>query len=479
VEEKVLNWPLINHSPTPIILKDFSEIGSIDTSKDGILALTDGWRPGAAAAILRGGINAQTALEVMAQSGIRDLKIFHIEEKIPHLEDVFISTVVNPAHTMFENVNIVWRRESSVYELIRQIGEEYSMLYVGAPLAHSEILPFYNKIKEVYQGSITMVRGPMQDIEFDEGDEIFRWVRERTYEANDFALSAVLRNCKKKLGLKIAVVLPSLNEERTVGNVIETALEVKDAGVIDEVLLIDSDSVDKTREIAHSYGIPVYKHPEVASHLGTYRGKGEAMFKSAFISDADIMAWVDTDIESIRPRFFYGLLGPMLAYPQIKFSKGYFSRPVRVEASGLELGGGRVTEILARPWINTYRPELSGYIQPLAGTVAIHKDLFRQMSIPVNYGVEIAMLIQAVQLGGLWSTCQVNLGEVIHKSKDVIGLSEMSFQILQVLAQMEHGGKVRQSNDVLRRVFSAHGNFEIGLKRFHTQWRSFLDEKNG
>ncbi|HAK73039.1 MAG TPA: glucosyl-3-phosphoglycerate synthase, partial [Sporomusaceae bacterium] len=104
------------------------------------------------------------------------------------------------------------------------------------------------------------------------------------------------------------------------------ALEVKDAGVIDEVLLIDSDSVDKTREIAHSYGIPVYKHPEVASHLGTYRGKGEAMFKSAFISDADILAWVDTDIESIRPRFFYGLLGPMLAYPQIKFSKGYFSR---------------------------------------------------------------------------------------------------------------------------------------------------------
>ncbi|MGE5552943.1 MAG: hypothetical protein ACM3XZ_03340 [Betaproteobacteria bacterium] len=181
---------------------------------------------------------------------------------------------------------------------------------------------------------------------------------------------------------------------------------------------------------------------------------------------------MDTDISSIAPRFFYGLFGPMLTNPEIRFVKGYFARPIRIEADGLELGGGRVTEILARPWLNAFRPELSGYIQPLAGTVAVHRDLFRQMRIPVNYGVEIAMLIQAVEKAGLWSTCQVNLGEVFHRSKDVLALSEMSFQILQVLAHLS-GNRLGPPHELLRRVFSAHGRFEIGLKCFTTHWRRF------
>jgi len=143
---------------------------------------------------------------------------------------------------------------------------------------------------------------------------------------------------------------------------------------------------------------------------------------------------------------------------------------VRVEASGLELGGGRVTEILARPWFNTYMPPLSGYIQPLAGTVAICREDMLKMRIPANYGVEVAMLIQAVAGFGLWSTCQVNLGEVIHRSKDVAGLSEMSFQILQVLSEFA-GGASRENR--LRRVYSAQGHFEIGIKRFATVWREY------
>jgi hypothetical protein len=143
---------------------------------------------------------------------------------------------------------------------------------------------------------------------------------------------------------------------------------------------------------------------------------------------------------------------------------------VRVEASGLELGGGRVTEILARPWFNTYMPVLSGYIQPLAGTVAMYRDDLLRMRIPANYGVEVAMLIQAVTAAGLWSTCQVNLGEVIHRSKDVAGLSEMAFQILQVLS--EFAGADRREN-LLRRVYSAQGHFEIGIKRFATVWREY------
>lgn len=470
-----LEWPWssnTNEVEKPFVIRTF-EMGILgEALQNNTVIYTEGWQKGPVAAVLRGGINAKAVLDVLVQSGVKEINIFHIEEKIPYLEDIFLSSVVSPAHEMFDNVAVNWRREASIYDLLTKIGQEYSMLFFGAPLTGSEILPFYQLIKEAYAGSVTIVKAPYYDLEFDESDEIYKWVRQRTFEASDFSLHAVLRNHKKKLGKKIAVILPSLNEERTVGNVIKTALEVKEAGIIDEVILVDSQSTDKTVSIAQSYGIPVYLHPEIEPQRGSYRGKGEAMYKSAFVTDADILAWVDTDIESITPRFFYGLLGPMLANPEIKFAKGYFARPVRVETSGLELGGGRVTEIFARPWINTFLPQLSGYIQPLAGTVAIYRDELIKMRIPVNYGVEIAMLVQAVENSGVWSTCQVNLGEVVHRSKDVTGLSEMSFQILQVLAEFM-GLKDLGKHDTLRRVYSAFGRFEMSSKRFKTFWRSY------
>jgi len=453
-----------------IVVRSFADRGSLYEERDDIVVLTDGWVAGPAAAVLRGGINASAVLDVLASAGKTHLRVLHLEEKLPQLEDIFLSSVVARAHDMFDNVSINWRREARVLDLIKAVGADYSMMFFGAPLADSEIMPFYNAIKEVYQGSVTIVRGPIQDLEFSEGDAIYRWVRERTFDGGDFSLPTVMRSGKNKLGHKVAIILPSLNEERTVGQVIETALEVKAAGVADEVILVDSASTDNTVSIAKSYGIPVYLHPDIAPDLGSFRGKGEAMFKSSLVTDADILAWVDTDIENITPRFFYGLLGPILTYPDIRFVKGYFTRPVRVEASGLELGGGRVTEILARPWFNTYMPLLSGYIQPLAGTVAIYRDDLLKMRIPANYGVEVAMLIQAVKTAGLWATCQVNLGEVVHRSKDVVGLSEMSFQILQVLSEFEHGATNREN---LLRVYSAQGHFEIGIKRFATVWRDY------
>ncbi|WP_371377813.1 glucosyl-3-phosphoglycerate synthase [Sporomusa aerivorans] len=469
-------WPFvrpIDETAVDFFTEDFEILREKSMKNDGIMVVTDGWKEGEAAAVLRGGVNARAVLEVLAASGVKHLKIFHLEERLPELEAVFLSSVVAPANAMFDSVAVKWRRDASVADLVKAIGHEYSMLFFGAPLAFSEVEPFYQKVKEQYSGSVTVVRGPHAEMDSDESDEIYRWVRQRTYDAGDFSLLAVLRNYKKKLNKKVAVLLPSLNEERTVGNVIKTALEVKEAGLIDEVILIDSASVDNTVEIAKSHGIPVFIHQEVRPELGSYRGKGEAMFKSAFVTDADILAWVDTDIESITPRFFYGLLGPLFADPAIRFSKGYFARPVKVETSGVELGGGRVTEILARPWINTFMPQLSGYIQPLAGTVAIYREDFQKMRIPVNYGVEMAMLLQEVELAGLWATCQVNLGTVVHRSKDVIGLSEMAFQILQVLAEMGPNGVAGQSNETLRRVYSAQRHFEIRSQRFKVIWREY------
>lgn len=466
------NWPQLDHIDSQFNFISFNDdLEELQAGYELVNVITDGWQAGPVAAVLRGGLNAQAVLDLLSHSGVKNLVIYHLEEKIPHLEEIFLSSVVAPAHEMFDSVSVNWRRDPSILHLIESIGSDYSMLFLGAPLALSEIKPLYSAIRDVYPGSLTIVRGPLRDLEIDASDEIYKWIRARTFEANDFSLTSVLRNYKKKLGVKIAVILPSLNEEKTIGKVVKTALDVKHTGLVDEVILIDSCSTDKTVSIAQSYGIPVFRHPEIEPQLGAYNGKGEAMFKSAFVTDADILAWVDTDIENITPGFFYGLLGPMLAYPEIRFSKGYFSRPVRVEASGIELGGGRVTEILARPWFNTFMPQLSGYIQPLAGTVAIYKNVMMKMRIPANYGVEVAMLSQAVEELGLWSTCQVNLGEVIHKSKDVIGLSEMSFQIMQVLAELL--SVKSDGNNVFRRVISAHGRFEINSKRFPVMWRKY------
>lgn len=474
------NWPSPKYEEgkdLPFNLIHFDKLMDVMLNKNQVAAVSDGWVDGQVAAVLRGGANAKSVLEVMAESGIKNIKIFHLEENISHLEEIFLSSVVAPANALFDSVSVIWRRDASIYELLKNIGNDYSMLFFGAPLTFSEISPFYKNIKEFYRGSVTIVRGQEEEVDYDESDEIYKWVCQRTYDAEDFSVPTALKSYKKKLGKKVAVMLPSLNEERTVGNVIEAALEVKDIGLIDEVILVDSLSTDNTVEIARQYGIPVYIHQKIRPELGSLRGKGEAMYKSAFITDADIIAWVDTDIESITPGFFYGLLGPMYTDPKIRFSKGYFTRPVRVEASGVELGGGRVTEILARPWINAHMPELSGFIQPLSGTVAIYRDTLYNMRIPINYGVEMAMLLQAVKQEGLWSTCQVNLGTVIHRSKDVIGLSEMAFQILQVLAEMEQGYTAGQRNDLLRRVYSAEGYFEIGCKRFDFVWRDYVSDK--
>lgn len=470
----ISSWPVpVQREKTSFKLIEINNLEGYVPQNGEVVVATDGWAEGQAAAVLRGGANAKAVLDVMAESGIKNIKIFHLEESIPHLEEIFISSVVNPAGALFDNVSVVWRRDVSVYELIKDIGKDYSMLFFGAPLTFSEIAAFYSNIKQVYGGSVSIVRGSEEEMEFDTTDEVYNWVRQRTFDAEYFSLSSILQSYKKKLNKKIALLLPSLNEEKTVGNVIKAALEVKEVGLIDEVILVDSDSSDNTVEIAKSYGIPIYIHQRIHPELGSYRGKGEAMYKSAFVTDADIIAWVDTDIETITPRFFYGLLGPMLTNPDIKFSKGYFARPVRVEASGIELGGGRVTEILARPWINAYMPRLSGFIQPLSGTVAIYRDAFMSMRIPVNYGVEMAMLLQMVEKEGLWSTCQVNLGTVVHRSKDVTGLSEMAFQILQVLADMGRGYDHNERHDTLRRVYSAQGHFEIGNKRFDVVWRDF------
>ena len=179
-----------------------------------------------------------------------------------------------------------------------------------------------------------------------------KWFAENSFHADEFSDLNYLLNLKRKQQVSISLALPALNEEQTVGNVIETikkALAV-DVPLLDEIVLIDSDSSDRTRDIAAGLGIPVFIHQSVLPKYGARRGKGEALWKSLYCTHGDIIIWIDTDILNIHPHFVYGLIGPLLVKPDIHFVKGFYERPLKLGQETQSRAGGRVTELTARPF---------------------------------------------------------------------------------------------------------------------------------
>jgi len=262
-----------------------------------------------------------------------------------------------------------------------------------------------------------------------------KWFAENTFHADEFHDLDYLLRLKRERGLSISLALPALNEEKTVGNVIQTIKRalVEAAPLLDEIVLIDSNSEDRTREIAQGLDVPVYIHQEVLPDYGSRRGKGEALWKSLYCTQGDIVIWLDTDIVNIHPRFAYGLIGPLLLRPDIQFVKGFYRRPLRVGDKIQAGGGGRVTELTARPLLNLFYPELSGVIQPLSGEYGGTRAALEQFSFFSGYGVEIGLLIDMLDKFGLTAIAQVDLQERIHHNQPLEALSKMSFAIIQAV----------------------------------------------
>ncbi|UCD43663.1 MAG: glucosyl-3-phosphoglycerate synthase [Chloroflexota bacterium] len=262
-----------------------------------------------------------------------------------------------------------------------------------------------------------------------------KWFAENTYHTREFMDLERLVQLKEDQKVSISLALPALNEEQTVGNVIQTvkAALMDEIPLLDEMVLIDSGSEDQTRDIAADLGIPVFIHQEILSDHGAYKGKGEALWKSLYVVDGDIIAWIDTDIKNIDPRFVYGILGPLLDSPNIRYVKGFYRRPLRQEGKTVAGGGGRVTEITARPFINLFFPELSGLIQPLSGEYAGRRSALEKMPFFTGYGVETGLLIDLLDEYGLEGIAQVDLLERIHHNQPLPSLSKMSFAIMQVV----------------------------------------------
>ncbi|MEX2550394.1 MAG: glucosyl-3-phosphoglycerate synthase [Nitriliruptoraceae bacterium] len=235
-------------------------------------------------------------------------------------------------------------------------------------------------------------------------------------------------------GKTVSVIIPARDEESTVADVVSTLKgELMDrVGLVDELLVVDAGSRDRTAERARAAGARVVRQADVLSHLGTAPGKGEAMWKGLAAARGDLLVYVDADLTDARPHFVTGLLGPLLHDERIRFTKAVYDRPLGLGETDEPSGGGRVTELLARPILATLFPALAGIVQPLAGEIAARRDLLASVPFVRGYGVEIAMLIDIEARAGIGSIAQVDLGRRSHAHQPLPALSRMSTELLQV-----------------------------------------------
>ncbi|HEX3433032.1 MAG TPA: glucosyl-3-phosphoglycerate synthase [Solirubrobacteraceae bacterium] len=252
------------------------------------------------------------------------------------------------------------------------------------------------------------------------------WRARRSYVASQFPLARLLQQKRST----IALVLPSREVAATIGPIAAQAARLRDAGLLDELLVVDSNSRDGSARIAEEHGLAVVQENELCADLGPARGKGDAMWRALGELDSEIVAFVDTDTEQFGEHFIPGLLGPLVCEPAVALVKGRFRRPFRFAAGLAPHGGGRVTELMARPLLNLHAPELSVFDQPLAGEMAARRELLWQIPFSAGYGVEIAMLIDAWRAVGLDGLAQVDLGVRQNRHQSLRELSAMSYAVL-------------------------------------------------
>jgi len=259
-------------------------------------------------------------------------------------------------------------------------------------------------------------------------DQAESWFRRRTSHWQDWPLDKLLR-WKASQGIRVSVVIPARDEEATVGGVAGAiAGAFLPCGLVDEVVVMDSDSTDRTAEVATAAGATVHRSRDVAAGLGAYPGKGEAVWKSLLVTTGDILVFVDADLTRWGTHFVTGLLGPLLdPAERTLLVKACYDR-----AADGPIGGGRVTELVARPLLNLWWPELALVAQPLAGEWAASRSLLEALPIPVGYGVELAVLIDTARRNGTGAIAQVDLGERAHRNQPDADLAVMAAELLLV-----------------------------------------------
>jgi glucosyl-3-phosphoglycerate synthase len=261
-----------------------------------------------------------------------------------------------------------------------------------------------------------------------------RWLKTNTFHYSEFRDLPRLVAAKQKKGVKISLCLPTLNEERTIAKeilIMKSEMMIRHP-LIDEIVVIDSGSKDNTRKIARAYGADVYEANDILPNLEPFRGKGENLWKALYITEGDIIIYLDADIKNIHHRFAYGLIGPLLLDDRIKYVKAFYDRPIAIGKNKVRpTGGGRVTELVVRPLFSIFFPELTQILQPLSGEYAGYREVFDKIPFPIGYGVETSMILDIYHKWGLDVIAQVDLERRIHRNQDTKALGRMAFVILK------------------------------------------------
>lgn len=267
------------------------------------------------------------------------------------------------------------------------------------------------------------------------------WFERRTHRWQDWDLNTLVET-KERQGNTVSLVVPARNEAATVGDVVTRLREqlMETVSLIDEVVVIDSDSTDATVEVATDAGAVVHSSLDIRPDLGSVPGKGEAMWKSLFVTRGDLIVFIDADLLDWDTHFVPGLLGPLLNDPAVSLVKGFYERPMLDSSDpAAAFEGGRVTELVARPLIALLFPELAGLVQPLAGEWAIRRRLFEALSVPTGYAVELAALVDTARELGVDAIAQVDLGRRAHRHQALRDLGAMATQIVAAVHQRTCG----------------------------------------
>ncbi|MER5210015.1 glucosyl-3-phosphoglycerate synthase [Streptomyces sp. NPDC002838] len=274
-------------------------------------------------------------------------------------------------------------------------------------------------------------------------NEVERWLSTRSWSKTDRPLHKILA-AKRATGQSVSVVLPALNEEETVGDIVAVIRHdlMRQVPLVDEIVVVDSGSTDRTSQVATAAGARVVHRDDILPRIPTVPGKGEVLWRSLLVTGGDIVCFIDADLKEFSSDFVSGIVGPLLTDPGVDLVKGMYDRPLRGAAGQ----GGRVTELMARPLLNMHWPQLAGFVQPLGGEYAARRSLLEQLPFPVGYGVELGMLVDALHLVGLDALAQVDVGVRKHRHQDGQSLGRMSAAIYRTAQlRLARGHLIRPS----------------------------------
>ena len=274
-------------------------------------------------------------------------------------------------------------------------------------------------------------------------NEVERWLATRSWSVTDRPLHRIMA-AKRGTGRTVSVVLPALNEEETVGDIVSVIRHdlMQQVPLVDEIVVVDSGSTDRTSEVAAAAGARVVHRDDILPRIPAVPGKGEVLWRSLLATGGDIVCFIDADLKEFSSDFVSGIVGPLLTDPEVDLVKGMYDRPL----GGAAGQGGRVTELMARPLLNMHWPQLAGFVQPLGGEYAARRSLLEQLPFPVGYGVELGMLVDSLHLVGLDALAQVDVGVRKHRHQDGQALGRMSAAIYRTAQlRLARGHMIRPS----------------------------------